>query len=205
METTSKLWKNFYPRLGEVDVRNPLKNAVIKQTMRPHEYSWRAKEIFENLKPKSPFLEIGCGYGGLAHEILKIRKVSYTVVDNEPMLNQAKKLLGNRVTYVDAKDIKILRKKRFGLFISYNCLSETPFEYRDYIFRNILENCRKVSILDIEDKQTRTIKMVKEGWEPYPAITEYYLDKYFIINKKQFCRHKAYYLFTGERRKGEAR
>lgn len=201
MRTASKLWKDLYLRLGEVNTEYPLDNAVIKQTMRPWEYGWRAKEIFERFKIKNSILEIGCGYGGLAHEILKIRSVSYTMVDNELMLVQARKLLGDRVTYVDAKDIRTLRNKKYELFISYNCLCETPLEYRKYILKNIIKNCENISVVDYEDKQEPVARMIEEGWEMLPAITEYYLNNYFIIEKKRFRHHKSLFLFTGEKRK----
>ena len=118
MRTIAKVWKNLYPLLGQVDPKNPLENAIIKRTMRPWEYKKLAEEIAKRIKAEDSVLEIGCGYGGLAREILNIIPVSYTVVDNKAMLIQAKKLLGDKVEYIAANSIKTLRKRKFTMFVS---------------------------------------------------------------------------------------
>lgn len=202
MRTISRMWEIDYPKLGEVNVGRPLDNALIKQTMRPWEYEGRAKEIVGRLKARDSILEIGCGYGGLAQEILKRISVSYTVVDNELMLIQARKNLGNKVTYIDAREIKTLRDKKFTLFISHACLSETPFEYREYVMKNITKNCQKISIIDFDDKAKPGRRMIKYGIEMLPAITEHYLNKYFVVKKtkRENCK-QLQYIFIGERKK----
>jgi len=202
MRTITKHWEGVYSRLGELDVEHPYDNAMIKQTMRPWEYEGRAKEIVKRLKPGDSILEIGCGYGGLAQEILKRISVSYTVVDNESMLVQTRKFLGDKVEYITADKATILRDRKFELFIAHACLSEFPFPYRKFILNCIMQNCQQVSVIDYDDSAKPGRLMIKEGWEMLPAITEYYLNKYFLIKKvkRENCKKKNY-IFTGERRK----
>lgn len=202
MITMTKQWKGIYSRLGDIEVENPLDNAMIKQTMRPWEYEGRAREIAKGLKTGDSILEIGCGYGGLAQEILKRVSVSYTVVDNESMLAQTKKFLGERVEYITADKIKTLHGREFELFIAHACLSEFPFIYRRYVLKDIMKNCKAVSVIDFDDSAKPGRSMIKEGWEMLPAITEHYLNKYFIIKKvkRENCK-QLQYVFTGERRK----
>jgi len=202
MRTMTKHWKGIYSRLGEVDVEQPYDNAMIKQTMRPWEYARHAEEIAKRLKAGDSILEIGCGYGGLAQEILKRISVSYTVIDNESMLVQTRKFLSDKVEYVTADNIETLYGREFKLFIAHSCLSEFPFEYRKYILKDIMKNCQKVSVIDYDDNAKPGRLMIKEGWEMLPAITEYYLNKYFIIKKvkRENCK-KENYIFSGERKK----
>jgi len=202
MRTMTKQWKGIYSRLGEIDVEHPYDNAMIRLTMRPKEYARRAEEIARKLKAGDTILEIGCGYGGLAQEILKRISVSYTVVDNESMLNQTKKFLGNGVEYVTADRIETLHGREFELFIAHACLSEFPFEYRKYVLKDIMKNCRKVSVIDCDDNAKPSQKQLEEGWEMLPAITEYYLNKYFVIEKRRRKKCSALnFIFIGERRK----
>lgn len=199
MRTTIKEWRENYLELGQVDFRCPQENKIIKKTMRPWKYEERAELILEKFDIKNSILEIGCGYGGLAHEILKKISVSYTVVDNELMLIQAKKFLGDKVEYIEAEEIETLQNREFELFISHACLSETPAEYRKYVLENIIKNCQKIHIKDDDDKFKPTAKMIENGYEMLPASTEYYLNKYFVIEKIKYDRWQ--FLFTGERRK----
>ena len=202
MRTMTEQWKGIYSKLGEVDMENPLDNVMIKQTMRPWEYVERAEEIVKSLKPGDSILEIGCGYGGLAYEIQKRIGVSYTVVDNKAMLAQTIKLLGDKVEYIVADKATILRDRKFELFIAHACLSEFPFPYRKFILNCIMKNCQQVSVIDYDDSAKPGRLMIKEGWEMLPAITEYYLYRYFLIKKvrRKDCK-KENYVFTGERKK----
>ena len=201
MRTMTEQWKGIYSRLGDVDVENPLDNVMIKQTMRPWEYKKRAAEIAKGLKAEDSILEIGCGYGGLAREILKKVPVSYTVVDNKAMLVQTKKFLGDKVEYIVADKIESLQDREFELFVAHACLSEFPFVYRRYILKDIMKNCKTVSVIDFDDSAKPGRLMIKEGWEMLPAITEYYLYKYFLIKKVQRKNCKQLqFVFTGERK-----
>ena len=179
----------------------PLKNKIIKKTMRPSRYKMRADAIAKRLKDGDSVLEIGCGYGGMAQEILKQISVSYTVVDNELMLEQVKNILGNAMEYVTAGDIETLCDRKFTIFISHACLSETPFEYRKYILEMLIKNCQKISVMDFEDTMKPTARMLRNGYELLPAITEYYLNRYFMIKKTPEIGGHGYYEFVGERKK----
>lgn len=198
MRTESRVWRDNYLKLGQVNPRHPLDNQIIKKTMRPWEYERHAKSIIERFDVKNSILEIGCGFGGLAHEILKKISVSYTVVDNELMLIQARRNLGDKAEYIEAKEIEALQGREFELFISHSCLSETPPEYRKYVLESIIKNCQKISVVDLDDRARPTVQMLKDGYEMLPAITEYYLNKYFVIEKTKFDRWQ--FMFIGERR-----
>jgi len=198
MRTATKLWKNFYTELGQVDPKCPLKNEVIKRTMGPSEYKGCAEMIVKELNPQDSVLEIGCGFGGLAQEMLKRTSVSYTVVDNELMLNQANKFLGNKVEYIIADKIEMLKNRKFELFISHFCLSETPFEYREYVLKNIIKNCQKIHIKDYDDCVKPTSEMVERGYDMAVLNIEKYVREYFIIEKTKFGYDR--FIFFGKRK-----
>lgn len=194
MRAISKVWRNLYLSLDQVDPKNPLENAIIKQTMRPWEYKKKAEIISKGIKAEDSVLEIGCGYGGLAWEILNIIPVSYTVVDSGMMLIQTKKLLGDKVEYIIADKIEMLHDRKFELFISHFCLSETSPEYRRYVLENIIKNCQKISIEDLKDTYEPTPKMLEDGYEMLPMDIEKWLDKYFVIEKINYQKsHQVEY------------
>ena len=200
MRTMVKVWKNLYSSLGQIDPKCPLGNKVVKQTMRPSEYKRSADVIIEKFNPQDSILEIGCGFGGLALEILKSASVKYTVVDNKIMLFQAKKFLGDKVEYIEAVKIETLQNRKFELFISHHCLSETPTEYRQYILENIIKNCQKISIRDLNDTSKPTSRMIEDGYEMIPLEIEEWVEKYFIIEKTKYRKHQIA-MYMGERRK----
>lgn len=200
MRTTAKIWDALYVKMGQINLQTPLKNKVVKQTMKPWRYTKQAKMIAERLNAQDSVLEIGCGYGGLALEILKLVPVKYTVVENKIMLLQTKRYLDNKVTYVDAKNIEILQGRKFKLFISHSCLAETPLEYREYILRNIIKNCQRIHVIDLNDGIEPTAKMLEDGYEIIPLDIEKWLRKYFVIEKARYQNHKNVSIYTGERR-----
>ena len=198
MRTEVKMWREFYAELGQVSLVCPAENKVIKKTMASsQEYKERAKAIIRILGIQYSILEIGCGYGGLAEEILKEKEVRYTCVDNEAMLNQARRFLEDRVIYIDAKEIRTLKGKKFDLFISHYCLSETPLQFREYVLQNIIKNCKKVSVIDINDGVDPTRTMIKAGYEIVPLNIEKWLRQYFDILK--ICTGKNQSMYLGER------
>jgi len=199
MRAITKLWKNLYAELGQVNPECPSENKIIRGTMRPSAYKRQAEEIIERFDVQDSILEIGCGFGGLASEILKLMPVRYTVVDNKIMLAQAKRLLGDTVEYIDAEKIETLRDRKFGLFISYFCLSETPTEYREYVLKEITKNCQKIFIMDLDDTVKPTPKMLEDGYEMLPMNIERWLEKYFIIEKTKHRHNRA--IYRGERKK----
>lgn len=182
MQTISKLWENLYAKLNQIDPKCPLENKIVQKTMIASKYKEHAKMIINEINMQDSILEIGCGFGGLAQEILKKIQVFYTVVDNEIMLIQTKKFLGDTVKYIEAKEIETLQNRKFGLFISNFCLSEVPFEYQKYILENIIWNCQKIFIID------RNNKLIEEN-----------LKKHFIIEQTEYSKNQSIYI--GKKRK----
>ncbi len=183
METKTELWSRFYSRLDIVDVNNPTSNFVVNKAMSTSRYAERAAVIAELLKDGDTILEIGCGYGGLAAEIMKLVDVSYTVVDNAEMLVQARRMHKTGISYIDARDVESLKKKKFTLFISHFCLSETPKVYREYVLKNIIKNCLNISVFDYEDSYEPTAAVLALGLEVKPIVIEKYINKFFTVDK----------------------
>ena len=201
MNTETKLWATMYEKLGKVDTSNPLNNAIIARTMSPGKYAERVKSIVPFLKNGDSVLEIGCGYGGLAKEILGKVYVSYTVVDNKEMLNQARNTLGNMAEYVNAGSVNTLRNKKFTMFISHYCLSETPQEYREYILKYIIKNCKSISVRDYPNSIVPSATMIAVGLEVLPAVVEKYIDKYFDVEKTPDELLRFHFIGTRKQRK----
>ncbi len=185
METISPMWKGFYSELGQVDPKNPTDNKIVRKTMTPPKYNRDARIIAAGLKTRASVLELGCGYGGLAKEILDMVPVLYTVVDNTLMLNQARKTLGDGVRYVDASEITTLSRKKFKLFISNFCLDETPIEYQTYILEKIIKNCRHIFLTGKND-----------------TFIEQRIMRYFDVKKTKYRFNQSRYI---GRRKSELR
>lgn len=179
MQTIIKTWENYYAKLksNPVDPKCLLENEVIRRTMGPGRYEEHAKMIIREINTQDSILEMGPGFGGLAKEILKRINVSYTVVDNEMMLNQAKKFLGDTVEYIEAKKIGTLKDRQFELFISNFCLSEVPPDYQKYVVENIIRNCQKLFIID------RTDDFIGEE-----------LEKHFVIKKNEYSKDQSIYI-----------
>ena len=179
MQTISKTWESYYAKLkvNQVDPKCPEENEVVRRTMGPWRYKEHAEMIINEINVQDSILEIGCGFGGLAQEILKKINVSYTVVDNEIMLNQAKRFLADTVEYIEAKKIETLQGRKFGLFISNFCLSEVPPEYQKYVVKNIICNCQVIFIID------RTDNFIGEE-----------LERQFTIKKTQYSKDQSIYI-----------
>jgi hypothetical protein len=100
-------------------------------------------------------LEVGGGFGNFCrvyHELLK--PSSYTVLDTPSMSRFAKKFLShhgyNDIDFQD--DVDGVMDKEFDLFVSNICLSETPVEYRQRIFEDVIPNCKRCFIIDGDGK-----------------------------------------------------
>lgn len=186
MEIKNPQWRGYYRLMGDVDLERPWEDKIIRKTMggavQKRRYEERAKVIVELLNTGDSILEIGCGYGGLARETLKRKSVSYTVVENEEMLILAKRFLGDGVEYIDAAEIETLQGRKFDLFIADFCLTETPAEYRKYVFENIAKNCQRISILEND-----LFNIEKD------------IRKYFTIEKTKWSGHLRRWEYAGER------
>lgn len=100
-------------------------------------------------------LEVGPGtgsYAGKLHDGYAIKQ--YTILDIESSINDSKSYLTGRgldCEFVLSRDYEVLFNRKFDLFVSNLCLSETPSYYHTNIFNNILPNCERIMIIDGDD------------------------------------------------------
>jgi ubiquinone/menaquinone biosynthesis C-methylase UbiE len=121
-------------------------------------YTHREELYFGHLKDMLPefkggsVIEVGPGtgkYGVMLHNNFDIE--SYTVVDIEKNINDSKQTFkDNKLDgeFVMSQYFEGLFDRKFDIFISNICLSETPDYYRDTLLNNILKNCKFVLIID---------------------------------------------------------
>lgn len=97
-------------------------------------------------------LEIGSGYGGFCRiATLAMPGIRKYVLLDHPVMNRLSRtfLAGNdKVEWVDVQDRDQLKGRKFGLVVSNYCLSETPVEYRNWIYENVFPNCQGAFIID---------------------------------------------------------
>tara|TARA_R100000005_G_scaffold94890_2_gene74307 strand:- start:183 stop:722 length:540 start_codon:yes stop_codon:yes gene_type:complete len=94
-------------------------------------------------------LEIGPGTGDFAKHILNNYNITnYTILDIEKHLPITKKLLKDfkNVDYLASYEYERVFDKSYDLFISIQCLSETPLDYSEKIYQKI--DCKNSFILD---------------------------------------------------------
>lgn len=183
LKTVSKLWEDFYSRLGDVDPQHPEKNNVVRVAMTPSRYKDEAKLIAPLISDGDKVLEFGGGYGGLCQELLKLTKPeAYMIIDNKPMLDQAAKYItGTPFTLIDAETIKDQEFSDFDLVISNFCLQETPREYQEWVFKNILPKTKTFFMLGNSDLDKDIEPLFTINKEPYLSYTKLY--KYVCTRK----------------------
>lgn len=183
LKTVSKLWEDFYSRLGDVDPQHPEKNNVVRVAMTPSRYKDEAKLIAPLISDGDKVLEFGGGYGGLCQELLKLTKPeAYMIIDNKPMLDQAAKYItGTPFTLIDAETIKDQEFSDFDLVISNFCLQETPREYQEWVFKNILPKTKTFFMLGNSDLDKDIEPLFTINKESYLSYTKLY--KYVCTRK----------------------
>lgn len=123
--------------------------------------SERVKQIFDLFQKMSHFkggtvLEVGPGEGRLADMILNHYSVeSYTVLDLKKNFKDSEPLLKGKVRYVESKDYEQIWHKRYDLFVSTFCISETPNYYKDNLYAHVLPNCDNAFIVDGDTNSKR--------------------------------------------------
>jgi hypothetical protein len=93
----------------------------------------------------------------------------YTILDTPAMSRFAKKFL-NHHNYSDVQfeeDSKKLVGKEFDLFISNICLSETPEKYRQFLFDEIMPNCKRCFIIDGDGKDDSYNEWLEKSVKTY--------------------------------------
>lgn len=99
-------------------------------------------------------LEVGAGFGNFCRVLNSTIKIkSYTILDTESMQRFAKTFLRHfniNVTFVTTMEFKSLFSRKFDIFISNTCLSETPFSYRKDLLSNVLPYYKKIFVIDAD-------------------------------------------------------
>lgn len=143
--------KNFYERDFFLKYSRFLKNKLIH----PHteRYIFQAclvVKLFGELK-NSNIIEIGSNYGGLCRVLtMADENIQYTLVDHDNMNRFSKYFLeshDNKI-WLEPKDLDNITDQKFDLFISNICLSETPKQFREWLYENIVNNCTSCFIID---------------------------------------------------------
>jgi len=98
-------------------------------------------------------LEVGGGFGNFCRVFNHVMSpVSYTMLDNPPMLRFAKQFLNEHelgdVELVESDDMRHLAGRPFDLFVSNICLNETESTYRQRLFDQVLPGCFRCFIID---------------------------------------------------------
>ena len=124
---------------------------IINDNKIPH-----SKRIIEEIDLNSyknlRIIELGPGNSGLCKELISNFKIKkYTLVDDKTVLEVAKKNLAEFnngiIDYVPIEDISKVNSD-FDIFISFNCMTETPIEYQEYIYKTFFPRCNEVLICD---------------------------------------------------------
>jgi phospholipid N-methyltransferase len=96
-------------------------------------------------------LEIGPADGGVCSELIsKFNNISsYTLVDDNSMLNICKRRLSNfnSINYIEIDNISNLKDTKFDLLISNHCIEETPLTYQIFVYDTFFKNVDEVFIL----------------------------------------------------------
>ena len=139
MKKRSDMWKNHHQK--KYQYTTLLEHGIDK----PSQYTqFDLLEEYVSMKRHNmTILEIGAGNGKLCQFVLKnygeyIKK--YVIVEDKyRILNIQKNYLSdfNNVEYVEIDDVENINEN-FDLFISSNCLEETPHNYQHFIFNKFL-------------------------------------------------------------------
>lgn len=155
-------WEKANCYLDQIDNSNMdfLKNPYFKKFfMSP--ISKHTEVCKEDIKDMMDFLgpleninilEVGAGFGNFCLNINeKINISEYTILDTKSMTRFSSKFLehhGIKCNFIHPENLEDLFCKKFNLFISIGCLSETPKQYMEDIIENILPNCNMAYIKD---------------------------------------------------------
>ena len=99
-------------------------------------------------------IEFGPADGGLCKLMINHLNINrYVLVDDSKVLSLAKENLseelekGNEIQFVNIEDIESIEGS-FNLFISCNCMTETPYEYQENVYDLFLDRCDEIFISD---------------------------------------------------------
>jgi hypothetical protein len=112
----------------------------------------RVKEEIDFNKYESlNIIEIGPGDAGLCKLILDNFTVNrYVLVDDPYALSVASNNLRDNLNGVELIPIENLDSidGNFNVFFSFNCMTETPFKYQEYVYKTFFPRCDEVFICD---------------------------------------------------------
>ena len=111
----------------------------------------RLLRIFKDLSGMK-VLELGAGIGNFSRIFRQfVDTKSYTILDLPVMSKFSKKFLGGHsleTEFVDSDKYHELADRKFDLFVSNICLSETPMDFRNEIINSIWGNCNRLFVID---------------------------------------------------------
>ena len=191
-------WKNANQKLDEISTANLdfLSNNIfatyfaypfIENTKFNKAEAKNIAKTFGGLKNPS-ILEVGAGWGNLCRCIHDILNVSdYTILDTKSMIRFSSKFLNEHnvnCNFVDCNVFENLFNKKFDIFVSLSCLSETPEQYRIKLLNNVLPNCSAAYIID-GDSDRMSYKWI------YETLYNNF-DNVIISEIKYLGKQKAY-------------
>ncbi len=164
MKKVDDRWEKYNENLGEADLEEEglgfLNHPIIRKTIvmplkKNDKLQSNVIDIMNfrlDLTGSLDILEVGGGFGGLCKALHNYTEIgSYTLLDTPEMLRFAEKFLGYfniNANLIPANSFRNLFDKKFDLFISNICLSETPKEYRKELLDNVLPNCKTLFVLN---------------------------------------------------------
>ena len=166
------------------------KNTKVMQT--------EVDELLVRLKVENAnVLEMGAGFGNFCRCFNNKTKLgSYSILDTPSMLRFSKSFLQHHkisCEFISVENYRSLFGRKFDLFVSNICISETPEDYRNDVLDNIWPNCKKLFVIDGDGRPGSLFN----DWLEVKVKNHF---KKVIIEEMPYkkCRQKNQKLFIGE-------
>ena len=159
MDPLSPMWKSFASDLAAVDVDNWRDSPFMRKVVRTDDaiFTRLVNEFAEQQVRHSwgmvhSVLEVGSGSGDLCRKLLDYGIPSYDVVDQRDMLRILRSNLGEHRAKVQSYEVEelaeVVPNRNYDVFVSTNCLSEVPDDYRRWVIQNLMAKCKTTFIVD---------------------------------------------------------
>ena len=148
-------WGRMHGNFDKADATHGYPTNIISLN-KQNQFNRIKEEIDFNKYEKLSFIEIGPGDSGLCKLILSEFQVDrYVLVDDLNVLSVARNNLSPKGTaaaeniqFVPIEDLDTINKDSFNIFLSFNCMAETPLEYQDHVYSTFFPRCDEVFISD---------------------------------------------------------